>query len=71
MGTGANGKYFVRLGNNVSISRECHERRLRERNMYTEEQISWMLDRTQLYSLHNQDNPGFFDMFINSGKVFL
>ena len=48
--------------------RESHERRLRERNMYTEEQIAWMLDRSELYAEHNRQNPGFFDMFINSGE---
>ena len=38
--------------------------------MYTEEQVSWMLDRSELYAEHNRQNPGFFDMFINSGQCF-
>ena len=60
---------FVSQTINIAFTiRESHERRLRERNMYTEEQIAWMLDRSELYAEHNRQNPGFFDMFINSGE---
>ena len=53
----------------LPLNNEDHERRLRERGIYTEEQIARTLQRADMYVQHNQDHPGFFDMMICSGKL--
>ncbi len=50
------------------LNTEDHERRLRERGIYSEDQINTTLSRTDMYVRQNQDHPGFFDMMICSGK---
>lgn len=50
----------------VPVSREIHEARLRERGDYAEPQLLQSLDRAELCLKHNRQNPGFFDMAINS-----
>lgn len=52
----------------MPLSPECHEKRLRERALYTETQIEDNLERAEMYQDYNRDHPGFFDMMINSGK---
>ena len=52
----------------MPLSRESHERRLRERGVYSESQMEWTLNRADTYADYNLEHPGFFDMFINSGK---
>lgn len=52
----------------MPLDRESHERRLRERGIYAENQIVWSMDRAEVYAEYNRDHPGFFDMMINSGK---
>lgn len=52
----------------MPLSPECHEKRLRERALYTESQIEDNLERAEMYQDYNRDHPGFFDMMINSGK---
>ncbi|KAJ7382952.1 hypothetical protein OS493_031728 [Desmophyllum pertusum] len=50
----------------VPVSREVHEARLRETGDYAEPVLLQSLDRAELCLKHNRDNPGFFDMAINS-----
>ena len=52
----------------MPLSKEAHERRLRERGLYSESQIEWTLRRVDMYIQQNQLKPGFFDMMINSGQ---
>ena len=52
----------------MPLNGEDHERRLRERGIYTEEQIKKTLKRSEMYVKQNQDHPGFFDMMICSGE---
>ena len=54
----------------LPLNNEDHERRLRERGIYTEEQIARTLKRADMYVQHNQEHPGFFDMMICSGKSY-
>jgi len=53
----------------MPLNTEDHERRLRERGIYTEEQIKTTLKRCDMYVKQNQDNPGFFDMMICSDDI--
>ncbi|KAL9960961.1 hypothetical protein ACROYT_G034471 [Oculina patagonica] len=50
----------------VPVSREIHEARLRERGDYAEPVLLQSLDRAELCLKHNRQNPGFFDMAINT-----
>ena len=52
----------------MPLNNKVHEKRLQERAMYSESQISWTLDRAEMYAEHNRSHPGFFDMMINSGE---
>ena len=54
----------------MPLDKEAHEKRLRDRGRYTEEEIAYTLRRADIYCKYNQDHPGFFDMMINSGKCF-
>ncbi|GFR95894.1 leucine-rich repeat and guanylate kinase domain-containing protein [Elysia marginata] len=53
----------------LPLNSEDHERRLRERGIYTEEQIARTLKRADMYVQHNQEHPGFFDMMICSDDI--
>ena len=53
----------------MPLNSEDHERRLRERAIYTEEQIQKTLKKAELYVKQNQDHPGFFDMMICSDDI--
>lgn len=53
----------------MPLSPECHEKRLRERALYTESQIEDNLERAEMYQDYNRDHPGFFDMMINSDDI--
>jgi len=50
----------------VPVSKEIHEARLRERGDYAEPLLLQSLDRAERCLEHNRQNPGFFDMAINS-----
>ncbi|XP_068715190.1 leucine-rich repeat and guanylate kinase domain-containing protein-like [Montipora foliosa] len=50
----------------VPVSKKIHEARLRDRGDYTESQLLQALDRADVCIEHNSENPGFFDMAINS-----
>lgn len=52
----------------MPLSEEAHEKRLRDRNAYSETQIAWTMDRSELYADYNREKPGFFDMVIDSGQ---
>ena len=54
----------------LPLNEECHEKRLRDRGIYSEPQIEYTLSRAELYKSYNQNHPGFFDMMINSGKDY-
>ena len=54
----------------LPLSDECHDKRLRNRGIYTEKQMDHTLMRADMYKTYNQNHPGFFDMMINSGKKF-
>ncbi|CAH1782663.1 unnamed protein product, partial [Owenia fusiformis] len=47
----------------------AHEKRLRDRGIYSEVQIEDMLKRAEMYIEHNQTHPGFFDMMIPSDDI--
>ena len=53
----------------MPLERPAHERRLREREMFSEAQIEATLDRAEMYAEYNRQHPGFFDMMINSGEL--
>ncbi|XP_005112686.1 leucine-rich repeat and guanylate kinase domain-containing protein [Aplysia californica] len=53
----------------MPLNAEDHERRLRERGIYTEDQIQKTLKRSDMYVKQNQDHPGFFDMMICSDDI--
>ncbi|XP_064632392.1 leucine-rich repeat and guanylate kinase domain-containing protein-like [Lineus longissimus] len=53
----------------MPITKEAHERRLRERGLYSEPQIETTLKRADVYAEYNQEHPGFFDMYINSDEI--
>ena len=52
----------------MPLEEDSHERRLRERSVYSENQISWTLERDGVYAEYNREHPGFFDMMIPSGN---
>ena len=52
----------------MPLSPESHEKRLRERALYSESQIEDNLERAEMYQDYNREHPGFFDMMINSGE---
>lgn len=52
----------------MPLNEECHEKRLRDRGIYTEQQVVYTLNRADMYKSYNQNHPGFFDMMINSGE---
>ena len=54
----------------MPLDKEAHEHRLRDRGLYSEEQIEHTLKRADIYCKYNQDHPGFFDMMISSGELF-
>lgn len=51
----------------MPLSEDCHEKRLRDRGIYSEKHIEHTLMRAEMYKSYNQDHPGFFDMMINGG----
>lgn len=51
------------------LAKSAHERRLRERDMYSDTQIDATLGRADMYAEYNREHPGFFDMMINSGEL--
>ncbi|XP_060555244.1 leucine-rich repeat and guanylate kinase domain-containing protein-like isoform X1 [Ruditapes philippinarum] len=51
----------------MPLTEECHEKRLRDRGIYSEKQIEHTLVRADMYKTYNQNHPGFFDMMINGG----
>lgn len=53
----------------MPLSTESHEKRLRDKGVYSEAQIEHTLGRSELYASHNREHPGFFDMMIDSGKL--
>ncbi|XP_046341681.2 leucine-rich repeat and guanylate kinase domain-containing protein-like [Haliotis rufescens] len=53
----------------LPLNHEAHERRLRERGVYSEQQIKDTLKRAEMYKDYNQEHPGFFDMLINSDDI--
>ena len=55
----------------MPLDKEAHEHRLRDRGLYTEEQMEQTLKRADIYCKYNQDHPGFFDMMISSGEYKL
>lgn len=54
----------------MPLSKDAHEKRLRDRGIYTEAQMEYTLKRSDMYQEYNQEHPGFFDMMINSGMSF-
>ena len=54
----------------LPMTQTAHERRLRERNTYTEVEIDSILKRGSMYAEYNRLNPGFFDMMIPTGEIF-
>ena len=55
----------------LPMNAEAHERRLRERNTYTEFEIKLAMERVEVYAEHNRNNAGFFDMMINCGLYLI
>jgi guanylate kinase len=55
----------------MPLTEECHEKRLRDRGIYSEKQIEHTLVRADMYKTYNQNHPGFFDMMINGGMYFI
>lgn len=53
----------------VPVSQKIHEARLRERGDYAEPLILQALDRAVMCVEHHRENPGFFDMAINSDDL--
>ncbi|XP_048741969.1 leucine-rich repeat and guanylate kinase domain-containing protein-like [Ostrea edulis] len=53
----------------MPLSSDCHEKRLRERGLYSESQIESNLERAEMYQEYNRNHPGFFDMMINSDDI--
>ncbi|XP_076447535.1 leucine-rich repeat and guanylate kinase domain-containing protein-like [Babylonia areolata] len=53
----------------MPLDKEAHEHRLRDRGLYTEEQIENTLKRADIYCRYHQDHPGFFDMMITSEDI--
>ncbi|XP_013413675.1 leucine-rich repeat and guanylate kinase domain-containing protein [Lingula anatina] len=53
----------------LPLKREVHERRMRDMELFTENQIEATLARTQVYIDYNQEHPGFFDMVIPSDDI--
>ncbi|XP_013087335.2 leucine-rich repeat and guanylate kinase domain-containing protein-like [Biomphalaria glabrata] len=51
------------------LNPEIHERRLRQKGIYSEEHIKRTLKRVDLYVKQNQEHPGFFDMMICSDDI--
>jgi hypothetical protein len=55
----------------MPLGKDAHEKRLRDRGIYTEAQMEYTLKRSDMYQEYNQEHPGFFDMMINSGMSWL
>ncbi|KAL4227150.1 hypothetical protein ACF0H5_015123 [Mactra antiquata] len=53
----------------MPLNEDSHEKRLRDRGIYTEPQIVYTLNRGDMYKTYNQNHPGFFDMMINSDDI--
>ncbi|XP_032242021.1 leucine-rich repeat and guanylate kinase domain-containing protein [Nematostella vectensis] len=53
----------------VPINRKAHEGRMQELGYYSEAQITHAIDRVEMYLSKHRDNPGFFDMAINSDDL--
>ncbi|KAK6179847.1 hypothetical protein SNE40_012111 [Patella caerulea] len=53
----------------VPMNKEAHEKRLRDRGIYPENQILDTVKTGDVYSNYNQNHPGFFDMMINSENI--
>ncbi|KAL8576945.1 hypothetical protein ACOMHN_024221 [Nucella lapillus] len=53
----------------MPLNKEAHEHRLRDRGLYSEEQMEKTLKRADIYAKYNQDHPGFFDMMISSEDI--
>jgi len=50
-------------------TREGHERRLREKGVYTDEQVQLTVRRAEFYAQFNAEHPGFFDTTVTSGSI--
>ncbi|XP_052090305.1 leucine-rich repeat and guanylate kinase domain-containing protein-like [Mytilus californianus] len=53
----------------MPLSKDSHEKRLRDRGIYTDAQMDYTLKRSDMYLEYNQEHPGFFDMMINSDDI--
>ncbi|XP_074644110.1 leucine-rich repeat and guanylate kinase domain-containing protein-like isoform X2 [Tubulanus polymorphus] len=53
----------------MPLDKQVHERRLREMEIFSETEIDHTLKRSELYVKYNQENPGFFDMFVKSDDI--
>ncbi|ESO96749.1 hypothetical protein LOTGIDRAFT_143665, partial [Lottia gigantea] len=53
----------------MPLDKESHERRLRDRGIFTDEEILEIVKTAETYSSYNQDHPGFFDMMVNSNDI--
>jgi len=52
----------------MPLSKDAHEKRLREKGLYQEQEIEFTLSRAEMYAEYNQEHPGFFDMMIDGGE---
>lgn len=53
----------------LPLNKDIHEKRLRDRGIYTENQIEYTLIRSDMYEDYNREHPGYFDMVINSDDI--
>uniref|UniRef100_F6YP95 Guanylate kinase-like domain-containing protein n=1 Tax=Ciona intestinalis TaxID=7719 RepID=F6YP95_CIOIN len=54
----------------LPVSKNEHKARMIERGLYTKDQVKHISEKqTAMYAEINQENPGFFDMVINSDKL--
>ncbi|XP_002129189.4 uncharacterized protein LOC100181409 [Ciona intestinalis] len=54
----------------LPVSKNEHKARMIERGLYTKDQVKQISEKqTAMYAEINQENPGFFDMVINSDKL--
>jgi guanylate kinase len=51
----------------LPLTRESHERRLIEKDVYSESQVNTIVNRTEMYAEYNRQHPGFFDATITCG----
>ncbi len=58
--------YFY-ISHFLSLFTQAHRKRLQEKGCYTEEQMTAIVSKGELYKQIHLDNPGFFDTSINTG----